>query len=366
MGVSMRRLAVLSGLAVAAMLSAPASAAVYTPYFGDLHNHTSFSDGWEGTPLDAFLHADASGADWLATSDHNFMLTQDEWSRTKAMADQAMTSSFVAMAASEYWVTSGYGEVIVLNNDELRNKANFHPPREALSRHEVIGAFLDWLDAHAGAIGHWPHPGTYGDLDRLDGWSPAGDRVMSSIEVYNHGSFSQPAGAQTRDTEPWYVLALDKGWHVMPAAVSDTHSPDWISGSPARTVLLATSLGRASLYAALRNNRGYATIDENLRVSYTLNGAVMGSSLLPGTTGFTARIAASDPDGTSDRITSIEIVSDGGAVVASKAFSSPSVSWTVDLSSDRSRYYYVRITTASDPSGQPGTTAWTAPVWTGR
>jgi len=190
--------------------------------------------------------------------------------------------------------------------------------------------------------------------------------VMSSIEVYNHGSFSQPAGAQTRDTEPWYVLALDKGWHVMPAAVSDTHSPDWISGSPARTVLLATSLGRASLYAALRNNRGYATIDENLRVSYTLNGAVMGSSLLPGTTGFTARIAASDPDGTSDRITSIEIVSDGGAVVASKAFSSPSVSWTVDLSSDRSRYYYVRITTASDPSGQPGTTAWTAPVWTGR
>jgi hypothetical protein len=92
----------------------------------------------------------------------------------------------------------------------------------------------------------------------------------------------------------------------------------------------------------------------------------MGSSLLPGTTGYTARIAASDPDGTGDRITRIEIVSDGGAVVASKAFSSPSVTWTVDLSSDRSRYYYVRITTASDPSSQPGITAWTAPVWTGR
>jgi hypothetical protein len=36
------------------------------------------------------------------------------------------------------------------------------------------------------------------------------------------------------------------------------------------------------------------------------------------------------------------------------------------VSSSTSRYYYVRVTTASDVTGGPGFTAWTAPVWTGR
>jgi len=33
---------------------------------------------------------------------------------------------------------------------------------------------------------------------------------------------------------------------------------------------------------------------------------------------------------------------------------------------DEERYYYVRVTTASDFAGVEGVTAWTAPVWTGR
>ncbi|MDQ3663859.1 MAG: hypothetical protein M3353_04270 [Actinomycetota bacterium] len=36
------------------------------------------------------------------------------------------------------------------------------------------------------------------------------------------------------------------------------------------------------------------------------------------------------------------------------------------LRSTTARYFYVRITTASDVSGGEGVTAWTAPVWTGR
>ena len=80
-----RRVVILSVVAMAsgAWLGAAgpiagAGGADYHLYFGDLRNHTRFSDGWDGTPKDAFDHARASGADWLWTSDHNFMLTQDE------------------------------------------------------------------------------------------------------------------------------------------------------------------------------------------------------------------------------------------------------------------------------------------------
>jgi hypothetical protein len=62
----------------------------------------------------------------------------------------------------------------------------------------------------------------------------------------------------------------------------------------------------------------------------------------------------------------VEIVSDGGAVVASKSFNSATVEWTTTLTSDSAQYFYVRVTTASNLSGEEGVTAWTAPVWTGR
>ena len=91
---------------------------------------------------------------------------------------------------------------------------------------------------------------------------------MGLIEVYNDGF-----------TEASYIKALDAGWHVMPSANSDTHDADWIWGRDMRTVLLARNLTPADLYAAMRAQRGYATLDKNLSVRFSVNGGVMGSTL---------------------------------------------------------------------------------------
>jgi hypothetical protein len=369
------RVRLLAASVVTLLFLAPGSASVaitdgprYHLSFGDVHNHTRYSDGWEGTPEDAYIHARNSGADYLATSDHNFMLTRDEWDRTKRQAARQTSGSFAAIAASEYWIANGFGEVIVLNYEGIRTKANWRGPRTSLSRHEVIEDFYDWLASQRGAIGHWPHPGFYGDLDRLDHYTPARDAAMSSIEIHNYGSWiGAPASWGVHDYEDWYVLALDKGWHVMPAAVSDTHSPDWISGSPVRTVLLTETLSPDGIHDAMRASRGYATLDENLEIGYRLNGEVMGSILRSGGSSYTATIHVKDPDATAeDGITLVELVSDHGEVVASRSTSGTDVSVSFALSSTTSRYYYARITTNSDVSGGPGVTAWTAPVWTGR
>ena len=113
----------------------------------------------------------------------------------------------------------------------------------------------------------------------------------------------------------------------------------------------------------MRANRGYATQDRNLDIRYTLNGAVMGSVLSPAGV-YEVSVQISDPDGVADAIKLVEIVSDGGEVVASMSADSAEVEWTITLTSNGASYY-VRITTASDALGEEGVTAWTAPVWTG-
>ena len=105
------------------------------------------------------------------------------------------------------------------------------------------------------------------------------DAGMGLIEVYNDGF-----------TEESYVKALDAGWHLMPSANSDTHEADWIWGRDMRTVLLAERLTPADLHAASRAQRGDATLDKNLSISFSVNGGVMGSSLSGGASGYAADV----------------------------------------------------------------------------
>ena len=337
---------------------------VYHPFFGDLHAHTRFSDGWEGSPADAYASAKDAGADFMATTDHAAMLTAEEWDATLQAALAYTTENFVAMPAYEYWMP-GFGEVATYNVPIFPSEHPNLQPQRKMPRWDVPASFYDWLSAQTGGVGLFVHPTDYGDnFDDFAYWSASRDESMGLLEVHNLGSWEMPQ--QLLDYEASYIMALDKGWHVMPAANSDTHSPDWISGYEVRTVLLAPSLSPANLYDAMRSSRGYATLDKNLRIDYRLNGAVMGSILAP-MESYTAQIHIEDPDGVpSDNITLLEIVSDGGLVVASRSCNSTSVDWEVILNSATARYYYVRVTTASNVSGSEGLTAWTAPVWTGR
>jgi hypothetical protein len=195
----------------------------------------------------------------------------------------------------------------------------------------------------------------------FDFWSEQRDVGMGLIEVWNDSWFY---------TEDSYIKALDAGWHVMPAANADNHDANWISGLPQRTVLLAKRLSPDDLYGAMAAGRGYATVDPNLRIYYTLNDKIMGSTLSPTAT-YLASVSIEDPDGLA--ITLVEIVTDGGEVAASLAANAPVVEWKPTLASATARYYYVRVTTESNDAGvqaahpgDVGITAVTAPVWTGR
>lgn len=330
----------------------------YNLYFGDLHTHTGYSDAYvDSTPWDAFQAAIDAGADYMAVTDHiaiwnaynAWTATPEEWNDLLAAADHFTSRKFVAMAGYEAWLLGNLGEVNVYNTREV-------PPGPLGYRQDRLPAFYDWLAGQPGAIGQFNHPHYVTDnFEDFAYYSSIRDIGMSILEVYND-EFSEDS----------YIMALDAGWHVMPSANSDTHYADWISGSEVRTVLLAESLTSQNLYAAMSANRGYATLDKNLRVYYTLDSAVMGSSLAAADGTYTASIKISDPDGPRDKITLVEIVSDGGVVVASIPTNGNAVDLTVQLTSEDAGYFYVRVTTASPLEGSAGVTAWTAPVWTGR
>ena len=338
----------------------------YSLYFGDLHAHTSYSDGARGsTPADAYAAGQAAGADFMALTDHQGSLTPEEWADTLAAAASHTSDTFVAMPAYEYWVT-GVGEINVFNaanwpkypTGKGADKANSgHHENRWLSLPETY----DWLAGEEGAVGQWNHPTAYAGVSSenfvgfADRTAPR-DGGMGLIEVFNDVVY-----------ESSYVLALDAGWHVMPSASSDTHNPDWISGSDVRTVLLAPDLTPAALYGAMSAGRGYATLDKNLRVEFTVNGMAMGSVLGGSATTYSVRVEVKDPDAdAADVITQVDIVSDNGAVVASLPANGNVVEWSKTLTSTTAHYYYARVSTASGPDGLPGPTAWTAPVWTGR
>ncbi len=312
-----------------------ALAQTYNIYFGDLHTHTGYSDG-SGTPAEAFQHAKSSGqADFMAVTDHAPSVNPKEWKDTVAQADIFTESTFVAIAGFEY--CKDWGHMCIFNT-ALSNPRTTDPSK-----------YYDKLVALPGSIGQWNHP-TWSCGDNFDGfayYSAARDSRMGLIEVNNWGD----------RYEANYPLALDMGWHVSPAANSDAHEANWITGWELRTAVLATSLTRDNIYDAILNNRTYATEDRNLRISYTLNGNVLGS-IIPATSTMNIVVHAEDPDTSSgDTIIRIEIISDGGTVVASQDYSAYSVDFQTTLTSTTSKYYYVKVTKAQNKF------AWTAPVW---
>jgi hypothetical protein len=352
--------------AVAPALAAPPAPPAYNLYFGDLHAHTGYSDGASGTtPWDAFPVAIASGADFMALTEHYstsnayeaWTMDLAEWADLKAAASAFTSDRFVAMPAYEYYLVADVGEINTYGIPDL-------PPKQEFLGPDRLATYQEWI-AQQGGVGQFNHP-TYVTKDFKDyaGWTAARDAAMGLIEVYNDGF-----------TEPSYIKALDAGWHVMPSANSDTHDPDWIWGRDMRTVLLAERLTPADLYAAMRAQRGYATLDKNLCIRFSVNGGVMGSTLSRTASTYTADVKIWDADAlagrASDAVTRVDIVSDGGAVVRtltlSPAAGTKTVAWKVTGLPAKARYFWVRVSTASDDvTGAPGVTAWTAPVWTGR
>ena len=326
-------------------------------YFGQLHAHTDISNG-AGSVEEAFQYASqVDGLDFFAVTDHSDSFDNADmgaidadgadisadWAAGKQAAASVTNGDFVGLFGFEMtWPEDKQlGHISTFNTPgwQTRDQADFENVPTALEN------YYKALTSVPGSVSQFNHPDTvHGDFERFDHYSPQYDAVVSLLEV---------AGEDGVVDCGYYDRALDEGWHVAPTNNQNNHKGQWGDASEARTVVLAKSLTEEALYAAMKDRRVYATQDSDLAIYYELNGTVMGS-IIPKSENAAVTVFLSDP--TDEAIGSVEVVTDGGAVLVSEYVETPSQVLELSASCGHS-YYYLRIT-------QPdGDVAVTAPVW---
>ena len=229
-------------------------------YYGNLHSHTSFSDG-QLTPLDAYNYArDSAGLDFLAVTDHLQLLDSTEFVQMRNMASQASINNFVAIFGYE-WSSGIYGHVNVFNTKEMAPIATYSD----------WDGFLNWLSVRPDAFAQFNHPGrdtAYNNWLNFEYKGPVADGSFPLLEFQN-----------VQQATNWYELALKKGWHLSPLWNQDNHAADWGNKNNGRAGVWAANLSGNSLFDAIRAGRTFATMDKNASVWIEVSGSPMGQTI---------------------------------------------------------------------------------------
>ena len=303
-------------------------------YFGDLHNHTGYSDG-PGIPADAFATARANGVDFLGVSEHAFMLTDTEWENLLVQAESAtVEGQFVALPGVEYTGHQGHLNIFASDTFIQREDPNY----------DSLAEVYRWLIDHPTAIAQFNHPL---EIDGLDwnfadfAYNPAADLKIVLHEL------------QTVDQ---FFLALNKGWHLGTLKNRDVHDTSW--GCCPSMGLVAPQLTEASLFEALRARRTFFVPpnDSNFALVLQANGAWMGSAIpYTGLINFTVTGFDPDPKGKSLHI----VLYDNGTPLGGVTLpSSTSYTWTPQVMASPGHYYYVEA--FHDGWWYP---AYSSPIW---
>lgn len=325
----------------------------WNAYFGLLDAHTDISDG-EGSVQEAFTYAaGVAELDFFAVTDHsdsfdnadNGSITVDgssissEWAEGKQAAAAVTGGDFVGI----------FGYEMTWGEDKSLGHINtFHTPGWQTRNQPGFGTLEGYfraLQQVPGAVSQFNHPGlAYGEFENFAEYDPAFDAVMQLLQV---------EGENGKSFYPYYILALDAGWHVAPTVGQDNHHGEWGSLGNSRTAVLAQSLTEEALYQAMGSCRVYATQDSDLYVDYRLNGHIMGSVIgVPNA--LEVSVVLDDPTDTA--VGTIEVISSGGRVLTSRQLEKAFGELTFSVPTGYP-YYFLRIT-------QPdGDIAVTAPVW---
>ena len=358
--------------------------ATHQLYFGQLHSHTTYSDGSGSleSALDYILNLpESANVDFVAFTDHSNYFdksgaanpegalydmslatadSQSAWNAYKSAVAEfnASQGKVVAIAGFEMTWSGGPGHmntfntpgIVSRNNSTLNNKTSD-------AGMKAYYALLSQAEG-ASSISQFNHPGnTFGTFSDFAYWDAVIDSRIYMVEVGN-GEGQIGAGGYYPSYE-YYTMALDKGWHVAPTNNQDNHKGKWGNGNDARDVVLTDNFTEEGIYQAIRDMRMYATEDKNLEIVYTLNGQLLGSTIEEVPEKVNIEVSVYDPN-SSDSISKVEVIVNSGKVA--HTWSNPEELASGNLSVELDpiySYYYIRVTQGD------GDLAVTAPVWVG-
>ena len=258
----------------------------FSPYWGVLHDHTSYSDG-KLTPADAFAYArETAGLDMLVVTDHveqlYFPLPSDRWGLCHQQADAANDpGNFLADCGFEY----GSGFILPFFQSTGHNNVFFSPDRFPMIQLDYHD-FYNSLVACEPCIGQFNHPGdeatqTWSDFE----YDAAVDQKMNLFE-FNGGG----------DVWTLFFEALDKGWHVSPVYDQDNHDADWGTHDDRRAGYFMSDLTRDALHDAMTARRSFMSMDKNAAIRVMGSQTCWMGSILSGVTTLPFDVEAYDQD----------------------------------------------------------------------
>jgi hypothetical protein len=321
-------------------------------FYGDLHNHTGYSDGL-GRPRDALRQMRERGLHFAAITDHGEWLDQetavrdaDKWAAAARQVAEINGDDFVAMRGFE-WSSPRQGHSNVWCSADYTGYG--------MTGDDTMSAYYEWLAearpvAGAHVLAGFNHPGR--ELACFDGctYTPALDDRIVTLECFNRAD----------DYGEGYIRALDHGWHVGAIGVSDHHQEDW--GNPAlpRAGLIAPALTLRGIQTALAARQVFATRSPTLALLMVGNDALMGARLdLDRRAPLAIGVWCDDP-AADNGWARLELRTNGGALVAAyETRGLRQVSWRalVSPSGNAERWFFVRVL------HDDGCVAYSSPIW---
>jgi Bacterial Ig domain len=386
----------------------------YNFYYGSTHAHSNWSDGGHPTnacntsgygtgtfsPAEVYNFARTeAGLDFWVVNEHNHLIqdaignldppvteakVRQKYQDGLAAANAAtVNGSFVALYGMEWGVTtnSDQGHVTLIETPALfgwESCMNCNGPNIECTpgtncyfdvftpkRFGYLTLYAQSVanPSSAGALGILNHPAS-GEFDNF-AFDANADNAIQGIAVRSGLAFSTAtdcatANVASSDYSGRWREALNRGFHVAPAADHDSHCNNYGVALPTRTVYLAPSLTKANLMAAHRARRFFATEDPNAQLVFRTSDSVhVRGEIFNAAGGATLVANVYDPDGES--VTTIEIwrgqIGAGAPTTPFATFSNQSSVQLTESLTSGSYWYYVRAVQAD------GHDLWSAPMW---
>jgi len=261
----------------------------YQHYYGNLHSHTSYSDGAQ-TPAQAYAFARNTAPtplDFLAVTEHNHSgagMALPSYDLLEAEAAAANDDgNFVAIFGQEWGIIATGGHANVFESPTLFGWEN--------GNYDVFVAEGDYTGLYTAFLAHppagglptvveWCHP-VSGDFNgyavTADGKATVSLMAMGSGPAFSTSTTESDAPSTTGN-EILFQDALRRGYRVSPTIDQDNHNVTWGASTQGRTVALAAGKTKSQILGALAARRAYASMDHNTQVQFSAEEHAMGDA----------------------------------------------------------------------------------------
>jgi hypothetical protein len=349
-------------------------------YFGNLHSHSSYSDGNSDNtakiPTDDYNFAKtAMCMDFLGISEHNHAgagMSLSNWAPGITQAAAATSTTFIAMHGQEWGIigtqgTAGdhAGHVIVYGLDSLAGwEAGNYQINVPKSTYMGTGGLFDIINRHGNnAFASLAHPDNYDYNNILNiAYDVKSDDAIAASAIESGPAFSTDTTYSNPAAIGYYAFyknMLAKGYHLGPSIDHDSHNLTFGKATKSRLVVMATSLSEANILDAMRKMRFYASEDCSAKINFTINSTNPMGCII---TKAGAPVISISAIATVSSVTSIKIMygvpGSGSSPATLTSTTGSSLNYThTALSNLATGYYFVDITESN------GNRIITAPIW---